>query len=195
MGATARGPIRMDRRDGSPLRRRERRARGNRVELQCGFSDSRRSRSLLRTRLGPKARAARRARARPRVVLCRPFVSCAPDERRGGAAHFPTIVVEILAQHGGGKFTPEKEAYLRSARLPDYYIVDATRRYVFRYSRAENADDRGRIFAAEYHRGPVTVPAFGRTISFEQTYAGTPVPAILYPIRSDDGNEAEITLD
>jgi Uma2 family endonuclease len=65
------------------------------------------------------------------------FISCAPEDRRGGAAHFPTIVVEILSQHGGSEFTRKKEAYLRSARLTDYYIVDSTRRYVFRYSRSD----------------------------------------------------------
>ena len=119
------------------------------------------------------------------------FISCAPEDRRGGAARFPTIVFEILSQHGGSEFTRKKEAYLRSARLTDYYIVDSTRRYVFRYSRSE---DRGRIFAAEYHRGPVPVPVLGLAISFEQLYAGTLVPAILYPIGRDEEQD-EITLD
>ena len=80
---------------------------------------------------------------------------------------------------------------MRSARLTDYYIVDSTRRYVFRYSRAVENEDRGRIFTAEYHRGPVPVPAFGLTLSFERIYAGTQVPSILYPIRVDGGVDDE----
>ena len=122
------------------------------------------------------------------------FISCAPEDRRGGAAHFPTIVVEILSQHGGSEITRKREAYLRSARLTDYYIIDSTRRYVFRYSRSERAEDRGRIFTAEYHRGPVPVPTLGLRIAFEQLYAGTLVPAILYPIGVDE-EQNEITLD
>jgi Uma2 family endonuclease len=122
------------------------------------------------------------------------FISCAPEDRRGGAAHFPTIVVEVLSQHGGSEFTRKREAYLRSARLTDYYIIDSTRRYVFRYSRPERAEDRGRIFTAEYHRGPVPVPALGLRIAFEQLYAGTLVPSILNPIGVDEEQE-EITHD
>ena len=55
-------------------------------------------------------------------------------------------------------------------------------------------EDRGRIFAAEYHRGPVPVPALGLSVTFEQLYAGTLVPAVLYPIGVDEEQD-EITLD
>jgi Uma2 family endonuclease len=122
------------------------------------------------------------------------FVSCAPEDRRGDAAHFPTLVVEVLSSHVGAEFTRKKEAYLGSPLLMDYYIIDSTRRYVFRYAWPQRAD-RGRLMTAEYRRGPVPIPKLGLAVSFEQIYAGTSVPAILRPIRSDDDEETEIVLD
>ncbi len=122
------------------------------------------------------------------------FVSCAPEDRRGNAAHLPTIVFEVLSLHVGTEFTSKKEAYLRSARLSDYYIVDSTRRYVARYSWSSTGDDRARLMSAEYRHGPVPIPALGCLISFDQMFAGTNVRPIIYPIRSDD-RDVEVSLD
>jgi Uma2 family endonuclease len=122
------------------------------------------------------------------------FVSCAPEDRRGDAAHFPTLVIEVLSPHVGAEFTRKKEAYLGSARLMDYYIIDSTRRYVFRYAWQPTANGR-RLVTAEYRRGPVPVTTLGLAVTFDQIYAGTNVPAILHPIRSDDEEDAEVILD
>ena len=124
------------------------------------------------------------------------FVSCAPEDRRDDAAHLPTLVVEVLSPHIGAEFTRKKEAYLASARLTDYLIVDSTRRYVFRYAWLSLPTGARRLVTAEYRRGPVTASLFGLAITFDQIYAGTNVPAILHPVRSDDEEEdSEVILD
>lgn len=124
------------------------------------------------------------------------FVSCEPADRRGDAAHFPTIVIEVLSSHVGAEFTRKKDAYLGSARLTDYYVIDSTRRYVARYFWAPEVEERGRLFIAEYRRGPLPVPALGLELTFEQIYAGTSVPSIIHPIRPDDQEAAsQIRLD
>ena len=123
------------------------------------------------------------------------FVSCEAADRRGDAAHFPTIVIEVLSSHVGAEFTRKKDAYLGSARLADYYVVDSTRRYVARYFWALTAQTRGRLFTAEYRRGPVPVPALGLALTFDELYAGTSVPTILHPIQSDDEEASKIELD
>jgi Uma2 family endonuclease len=123
------------------------------------------------------------------------FVSCAPEDRTGRAAHFPKIVVEILSAHAGDEFTRKKDAYLGSAVLTEYIIVDSTRRYVVRYAWKEGRADRPRLVTAEYRRGPVPVPTLGLTISFDEIYDGTTVPAILHPISPDDIEDSAIVLD
>jgi hypothetical protein len=40
-----------------------------------------------------------------------------------------------------------------------------------------------RLVGAEYCRGPVPMHALDLTITFDQIYAGTSVPAILHPIQ------------
>lgn len=121
------------------------------------------------------------------------FVSCAPEDRRGAAAHFPTVVIEVLSSHVGAEFTRKRDAYLGSARLADYLIVDSTRRAVVRYAWAPKADGR-QLITAEYRRGPVPIPSLGLTLSFEDIYAGIVVPAILHPIQSDE-EDTPIQLD
>ena len=122
------------------------------------------------------------------------FVSRAHEDRRGDAAHFPTLVVEVLSAHIDAEFTRKKEAYLGSVQLTDYFIIDSTRRYVWRYAWAlENG--RRRLLTAEYRRGPIAVPTLDLTVTLDQIYAGTDVPAIPHPIRSDDEEDAEVTLD
>ena len=89
----------------------------------------------------------------------------------------------------------EKDAYLGSARLTDYYVIDSTRRYVAHYFWPPDAEQRGRLFTAEYRRGPVPVPALGLALAFEQIYAGTSVPSIIHPIRPDGQEASPIRLD
>ena len=74
-------------------------------------------------------------------------------------------------------------------------VVDSTRRYVARYFWALTAQTRGRLFTAEYRRGPVPVPALGLALTFDELYAGTSVPTILHPIQSDDEEASKIELD
>jgi Uma2 family endonuclease len=123
------------------------------------------------------------------------FVSCAQDDRRGDAAHLPTLVIEVLSAHVGPEFTRKKEAYLGSARLTDYLIIDSTRRYVLRFAWSSASNGR-HLVTAEYRHGPISVPTLGLTLTFDQIYAGTDVPAILHPIRSDDEEkDTEVLLD
>ncbi len=56
------------------------------------------------------------------------FVSCFPDDRKGNAAHFPTLVIEILFEHENGEFTKKRDAYMGSAQIREYVIIDSTRR-------------------------------------------------------------------
>ncbi len=116
-------------------------------------------------------------------------------DRTGRAAHFPKIVVEILSSHAGDEFTRKKEAYLGSAALAEYVIVDSTRRYVVRFAWKDDKDGGRRLVTAEYRRGPVAVPTLGSTISFDEIYYGTAVPPILHPISPDDTEDSEIVLD
>jgi Uma2 family endonuclease len=122
------------------------------------------------------------------------FVSCEVADRRGAAAHFPTVVVEVLSEHVGSEFTRKKDAYLGSARLAEYYVVDSTRRYVMRFAWAPNRAERTRLVSAEYRRGPVPIPALGLMLTFDEIYAGTDVPAIIHPILPDD-QETQVGFD
>jgi Uma2 family endonuclease len=122
------------------------------------------------------------------------FVSCAAEDRTGGAAHFPSLVVEVLSAHVGTEFTRKKEAYLGSARVVEYLIIDSTHRYVFRYALLPHGST-ARLVTAEYRRGPVPVSTLGLTVAFDQIYAGTSVPAILHPIRSEGEQAYEVILD
>jgi len=123
------------------------------------------------------------------------FVSCAASDRTGRAAHAPTVVVEVLSQHVGGEFTDKREAYLGSAALVDYLIVNSRRRHVYRYSWKATAENGRRLVTCEYRKGPVVIPSLGLTLGFEQIYAGTNVPAILHPISSAKEVESDIVLD
>jgi Uma2 family endonuclease len=124
------------------------------------------------------------------------FVSCAPGDRTGNAAHFPTVVVEVLSDHIGAEFTRKQRAYLGSAKLLDYLIIESTSRYVYRYSLKVSRDANSRrLVSVQYRRGPVAVPALDLVITFDQIYAGTNVSAILHPIASEDEEEADIVLD
>jgi len=88
------------------------------------------------------------------------FVSCTAGDRLGDAAHFPTIVVEVLSPHVGMEFTRKKDANLGSAHPNEYYMVDSTRQYVFRYAWTK-AGERRRLFTAEHRRGPFPSPYSG----------------------------------
>jgi Uma2 family endonuclease len=122
------------------------------------------------------------------------FVSCTPEDRKGSAAHLPTIVIEVVSAHVGSEFMQKKEAYLASARLTDYYVVDSTRRYVLRYTWSTASGTR-RLLTAEYRRGPVPIPALAASISFDAIYRGTEVPAILHPLDIEDGEKTEVEFD
>lgn len=121
------------------------------------------------------------------------FVSCVLSDRTGKAAHFPTVVVEILSEHMGREFTTKKRAYLGSANLRDYLIVDSTSRCVYRFSWKQDGDRLG-LFTSEQQHGPVGVPSLALDVTFDQIYAGTDVPAIPHPIRPQD-EETEVFLD
>ncbi|MGH7728526.1 MAG: Uma2 family endonuclease [Vulcanimicrobiaceae bacterium] len=122
------------------------------------------------------------------------FVSCAPEDRRGDAAHSPTLVVEVLSAHVGQEFTRKRDAYLGSAALVEYFIVDSTRRYIVRYSWQPAHGDRG-LFTTEYRRGPITVATLDLQIAFDQLYAGTTVAPVLQALGSDGEEDAEIFRD
>jgi Uma2 family endonuclease len=123
------------------------------------------------------------------------FVTCAAEDLDGDAAHFPTLVIEVLSPHIGDEFTRKKTAYLGSGRLIEYIIIDSTRRYVERFAWKSDTSGHRRLVTADYQRGPVPVPTFGLSIAFDQIYAKTKVPAILHPILPDDEEETEIILD
>jgi Uma2 family endonuclease len=61
------------------------------------------------------------------------FVSCFPDDRKGGAPHLTTLVVEILSEPENGEFTKKRDAYMGSAQIHEYVIIDSTRQYAIRY--------------------------------------------------------------
>jgi Uma2 family endonuclease len=117
------------------------------------------------------------------------FVTCAPEDRTGSSAHFPTVVVEVLSEHIGKEFTAKMWAYTRSAQLADYFIIESSTQAVHRYS--WKTDTRGvrRLMWRYQRRGPVPVPSLGITLTFEQIYEKTTVPVILYPVTEDDETE------
>ncbi len=118
------------------------------------------------------------------------FVSCASEDRSGDAAHFPTLVIEVISPHVGQEFTRKREAYLGSAQLREYLIIDSTRQYAIRYSWPPSVESR-RLITAEYRQGQLPMATLGLAITFEQIYAGTTVPRILYPIvQGDEADEA-----
>src|ERR1017187_8340300 len=110
------------------------------------------------------------------------FVSCSSEDRKGSAAHLPTVVIEILSDHGNGEFTTKRDAYMGSAKCQEYVIVDSTRQNAFRYSWT---GDR-KLSIAEYYRGPLLLTSLDLILTFEDIYARTNVPFALHPIRPDD---------
>ncbi len=123
------------------------------------------------------------------------FVSCAAEDRKGNAAHLPALVIEVLSAHVGQEFTHKKEAYLGSAQLLEYLIVDSTRRYVVRYAWQTTANGGRRLLTAEYRHGPVAMSTLGLSATFDTIYAGTNVSSILHPTLPYDEDEAEILRD
>ena len=110
------------------------------------------------------------------------FVSCSPHDRKGPAAHFPILVIEILSDHGGGEFTKKRDAYMASARIKDYAIIDSTRQYAICYSWTQ---DR-RFAVREYYHGPLVLSSLDMAVAFSDIYAGTGVPFVLHPVHGDD---------
>lgn len=124
------------------------------------------------------------------------FVSCAPEDRAGSAAHFPTVIVEVLSEHVGEEFTRKKRAYLWSAQLADYIIIDSRNQYTYRFSwKTDTASKGRRLITCEQLRGPLAVPSLGLIIPFEQIYAKTGVPRILHSIDDVNENEMDVILD
>ncbi len=122
------------------------------------------------------------------------FVSCAPEDRTGSCAHFPTVVVEVLSDHVGKEFTCKMRAYTQSAKIADYLIIESTARFVHRYS-WKTVNGFRRLMVCHQRRGPVVVPSLGISLTFEQIYAKTIVPVILHPVGGKDQDETEITRD
>ena len=116
------------------------------------------------------------------------FVSCTPDDRKGRAAHYPVLVVEILSDHGGGEFTKKRDAYMASARIKEYVIVDSTRQYAICYAWT---DDR-RFTVREYYRGPLVLRSLDMSLTFSDIYAGTSVPFVLHPVHADDESSSKL---
>jgi Uma2 family endonuclease len=106
------------------------------------------------------------------------FVSCSAGDRKGGAAHFPTLVIEILSENG--EFTKKRDAYMASAKIREYVIIDSTRQYAIRYF-WHNGD----FSSSEYYRGPLPLESLGLALTFADIYAGANVPFVLHPVRPD----------
>jgi Uma2 family endonuclease len=124
------------------------------------------------------------------------FLTCTPEDLAGRSAHFPTVVVEVLSRRLGEEFRDKKQAYLNSARLIDYILIDSRKRSTTRFSWKTDADTgQRRLFVCEQRRGPLGVPALGLSIPFEQIYAKTNVPSIVHPVASDREDETEIVFD
>jgi Uma2 family endonuclease len=109
------------------------------------------------------------------------FVSCSAEDRKGAAAHFPCVVIEILSDHVGGEFTKKRDAYMRSAKIVEYIIIDSTRQYAVRYW--WTADRR--LAAQDFYRGPLPLSSLDMNITFSQIYAGTSVPFVVHPVHDD----------
>jgi Uma2 family endonuclease len=86
------------------------------------------------------------------------FVSCASGDKSRVGAHFPTIVVEILSKTMDLEFTDKKDAYLGSAQLRDYIIINSLKRIVYCFS-WKNTEQGRRLVSCDYRRGPVEVPS------------------------------------
>jgi Uma2 family endonuclease len=109
------------------------------------------------------------------------FVSCQAQDRKGPAAHYPTLVIEILSDHGGGEFTKKRDAYMLCAHIREYVIVDSTRQYAIRYF----WNDR-HFSVQEYYRGPIQLSSVDLSLAFHDIYADTKVPFVLHPVHSDE---------
>lgn len=109
------------------------------------------------------------------------FVSCSAEDRKGPAAHFPSVVIEILSDHVGGEFTTKRDAYMRSAKIVEYIIIDSTRQYAVRYWWTS---DR-RLAAQDFYRGPLPLSSLDMSIAFTEIYAGTNVPFVVLPVHED----------
>lgn len=108
------------------------------------------------------------------------FASCYPDDRKGNAAHLPTLVIEILSEHENGQFTKKRDVYMGSAQIHEYVIIDSTRQYAIRY------EWRDRNFiVSEYYRGPLPLDSLNVILEFRDIYAGTTAPFVIHPIRAD----------
>jgi Uma2 family endonuclease len=110
------------------------------------------------------------------------FVSCSAQDRKGPAAHFPTLVIEILSEHVGDEFTKKRDAYMQSAQIVEYVIIDSTRQYAIRYW--WTADRR--LAAQDFYRGPLPLSSIDLRVPFDLIYAGTAVPFIVHPVHADD---------
>jgi Uma2 family endonuclease len=109
------------------------------------------------------------------------FVSCSPDDRKGPAAHYPTLVIEILSEHSGGEFTKKRDAYMGSARIHEYLIIDSLRQYAIQYIWRER-----QFLVREYYLGPIAFESLSLLIPFQEIYASTNVPFVLHPIHPDN---------
>ncbi len=114
------------------------------------------------------------------------FVSCRQADRTGAAAHYPTLVIEILSRHIGEEFTDKRRAYLALADLQDYLIIDSRKKCVNRFSWIDSENASRRLVSCEYLRGPVFLPSLASSLTFEQIYAGTTIPSIADRISSDE---------
>jgi len=110
------------------------------------------------------------------------FVSCAQEDRVGGTAHFPSVVIEVLSPHGSGEFTTKKRAYLASRDIKEYLIIESVERFVTHFAWTS---DR-RLAVIEYDHGPVQIRSLGLVLTFEQIYADTKTRTILRPISPQD---------
>jgi Uma2 family endonuclease len=106
------------------------------------------------------------------------FVTCAPEDRTGSSAHFPSVVVEVLSEHIGREFTSKMRAYTESAKISDYLIIESATQFIHRYG-WETKDGIRRLTLSQQRRGPVLVHFLGLTMTFDQIYAKTNVPALL----------------
>ncbi len=124
------------------------------------------------------------------------FVTCTPEDLAGRSAHFPILVVEVLSKRLGEEFRDKKQAYLNSAQLVDYLLIDSRKRSTTRFSwESDPATKQRRLFICEQHRGPLVVPSLSLIIPFEQIYAKTKVPAVIHPVNLDQEEETEVFFD
>jgi Uma2 family endonuclease len=125
------------------------------------------------------------------------FVSCSAEDRAGSAAHFPTVVVEVLSKRLGEELRDKKQAYLNSAQLVDYVLIDSRKRSTTRFSWTIDTETKQRrLFTCEQLRGPLVVPSLDLVIPFDEIYAKTNVAlALVHPVKNDLEEETEVLFD